>query len=77
MARPHLWEDNLQFVGGIQRIYGGDISPDGSRFVVTSGSGGDRPPINDTVIVYDLEQRQRRAAGVDLPALRLRLLGAI
>ena len=49
-----LWEDNLQFVGGIQRIYGGDISPDGSRFVVSSGSGGDRPPINDTVIVFNL-----------------------
>ena len=49
-----LWEDNLQFVGGIQRIYGGDISPDGTQFVVSSGSGGDRPPINDTVIVYNL-----------------------
>ena len=69
-----LWEDNLQFVGGIQRIYGGDISPDGTKFVVSSGSGGDRPPINDTVIVFNLEQRQRRAAGVDLPALRLRVL---
>ena len=22
-----LWEDNLQYVGGIQRIYGGDIAP--------------------------------------------------
>ncbi len=50
-----LWEDNLQFVGGIQRIYGGDISPDDSQFVVSSGSGGDRPPINDTVIVFDLD----------------------
>lgn len=50
-----LWEDNLQFVGGVQRIYGGDISPDDSQIVVTSGSGGDRPPINDTVIVYDLD----------------------
>ncbi|MBM0125622.1 PKD domain-containing protein [Pimelobacter simplex] len=49
-----LWEDNLQFVGGIQRAYGGDISPDGSYFVVTSGSGGDRPPINDTVIRFDM-----------------------
>jgi PKD repeat protein len=49
-----LWEDNLQFVGGIQRIYGGDISPDDSQIVVSSGSGGDRPPINDTVIVFDL-----------------------
>ncbi len=53
--KTSLWEDNLQFVGGIQRIYGGDIGPDDSYFVVTSGSGGDRPPINDTVIVYDLD----------------------
>ena len=43
-----LWKDNLQFVGGIQRIYAGAISPNGDYFVVTSGSGGDRPPINDT-----------------------------
>ncbi len=50
-----LWEDNLQFVGGIQRAYAGDISPDGSQFAVASGSGGDRPPINDTVIVFDLD----------------------
>ncbi|MFB9313974.1 PKD domain-containing protein [Nocardioides plantarum] len=50
-----IWEDNLQFVGGIQRIYGGDISPDGSYFVVTSGSGGDRPPINDTVIAFSMD----------------------
>ena len=49
-----LWEDNLQFVGGIQRVYAGDFSPDGTQFVVASGSGGDRPPINDTVIVYNL-----------------------
>lgn len=52
--RTTLWEDNLQFVGGIQRAYGGDISPDGSYFVVTSGSGGDRPPINDTVVRFDM-----------------------
>ncbi len=50
-----LWSDNLQFVGGIQRIYGGDIGPDDSYFVVTSGSGGDRPPINDTVIAFKLD----------------------
>ncbi|QNE21465.1 PKD domain-containing protein [Kribbella qitaiheensis] len=50
--RTRLWDDNLQFVGGIQRIYGGDISPDDSYFAVTSGSGGDRPPINDTVVAY-------------------------
>lgn len=49
-----LWQDNLQFVGGIQRAYGGDISPDDSYFIVSSGSGGDRPPINDTVIRFNL-----------------------
>ncbi len=50
----HLWEDNLEFVGGIQRAYGADIAPDDSYFVVTSGSGGDRPPINDTAIAFSL-----------------------
>ena len=50
----HLWEDNLEFVGGIQRAYGADIAPDDSYFVVTSGSGGDRPPINDTAIAFNL-----------------------
>ncbi|TWD82634.1 PKD domain-containing protein [Kribbella amoyensis] len=53
--RTRLWDDNLQFVGGIQRIYGGDISPDGTYFAVTSGSGGDRPPINDTVVAYPMD----------------------
>jgi hypothetical protein len=48
--RSTLWDDNLQFVGGIQRAIGGAISPDDSYFVVTSGSGGDRPPINDTAV---------------------------
>ncbi|MFC6287684.1 PKD domain-containing protein [Nocardioides sp. GCM10027113] len=50
-----LWEENLQYVGGIQRIYTGDISPDDSYFVVGSGSGGDRPPINDTAIAFPVE----------------------
>ncbi|MET0837577.1 MAG: PKD domain-containing protein [Marmoricola sp.] len=49
-----LWEDNLEFVGGIQRAYGAAVSPDDSYFVVTSGSGGDRPPINDTAIAFNL-----------------------
>jgi PKD repeat protein len=53
--RTRLWDDNLQFVGGIQRIYAADISPDGSYFVVTSGSGGDRPPINDTAVAYAID----------------------
>ncbi|MEV7431806.1 PKD domain-containing protein [Nocardioides sp. NPDC092400] len=53
--RSRIWEENLQYVGGIQRIYGGDISPDGSWFAVSSGSGGDRPPINDTVIAFPME----------------------
>ncbi|HQR26668.1 MAG TPA: PKD domain-containing protein [Nocardioides sp.] len=52
--RSRIWEDNLQFVGGIQRIYSGDIAPDDSFFVVGSGSGGDRPPINDTAIAFRL-----------------------
>ena len=50
----HLWEDNLEFVGGIQRAYGAAIAPDDSYFVVTSGSGGDRPPINDTAMAFPL-----------------------
>src|SRR5204863_7552078 len=48
--KSNLWQDNLQFVGGIQRAYNADISPDDSYFVVGSGSGGDRPPINDTAV---------------------------
>ncbi len=52
--RSRIWDDNLPFVGGVQRIYNGDISPDDSFFVVTSGSGGDRPPINDTAIAFSL-----------------------
>ncbi|MGC3994581.1 MAG: PKD domain-containing protein [Propionicimonas sp.] len=52
--RTRLWEDNLAFVGGVQRAFAADISPDGSYFVVTSGSGGDRPPINDTVVRFPI-----------------------
>jgi PKD repeat protein len=50
--RTRLWDDNLQFVGGIQRVYAGDIAPNDQYFVVGSGSGGDRPPINDTAIAF-------------------------
>ena len=53
--RTRLWDDNLVFVGGIQRAYAADISPNGEFFVVTSGSGGDRPPINDTAIAFPIE----------------------
>lgn len=53
--RTRLWEDNLSFVGGIQRIYSGDIAPDDSYFAVGSGSGGDRPPINDTIVAFRLD----------------------
>ena len=52
--RTRLWEDNLQFVGGIQRAFGAAIAPDDSWFVVTSGSGGDRPPINDTAMAFSM-----------------------
>jgi PKD repeat protein len=50
-----IWDDNLQFIGGIQRIYAGAISPDDSYFVVTAGSGGDRPPISDTAIAFPVD----------------------
>ena len=50
----HIWADNLEFVGGIQRAFDAAISPDDSYFVVTSGSGGDRPPLNDTAIAFPL-----------------------
>jgi hypothetical protein len=53
--RSTLWDDNLQFVGGIQRIYAGDIAPNDEYFVVTSGSGGDRPPISDTAIAFPID----------------------
>jgi large repetitive protein len=53
--RTRLWEDNLPYVGGIQRIYAGDIAPNGEYFVVGSGSGGDRPPINDTAVAFSFE----------------------
>ena len=53
--RSRLWDDNLQFVGGVQRIVAGAIAPDDSYFVVSSGAGGDRPPISDTVVAYPLE----------------------
>ena len=52
--RTRLWEDNLSFVGGIQRIVAGDIAPNDQFFVVSSGSGGDRPPINDTAIRFPI-----------------------
>jgi trimeric autotransporter adhesin len=50
--RTRLWDDNLQFVGGIQRVYAGDVAPNDQFFVVGSGSGGDRPPINDTAVAF-------------------------
>ncbi len=52
--RTRLWDDNLPFVGGVQRIYTGAISPNGQYFVVGSGSGGDRPPISDTAIAFPI-----------------------
>jgi hypothetical protein len=47
-----LYTDNLPRVGGVLRITKGDIDPTGTYFVVVSGSGGDRPPLNDTVIAW-------------------------
>ena len=77
--RSQLWDENLARVGGVTRIYGADIAPDDSYFVVTSGSGGDAPPISDTAIALPADRcvapGLRRAAAVDLPALRQHLLG--
>lgn len=50
--RTRLWDQYLPVVGGVQRLYNADISPDDSYFVVTSGSGGDRPPISDTAVAF-------------------------
>lgn len=52
--RSQLWDENLARVGGVTRICCADIAPDDSYFVVTSGSGGDAPPISDTAIRYPL-----------------------
>lgn len=52
--RTRLWDDYLPVVGGVQRIYAGDVSPDDTYFVVGSGSGGDRPPISDTAVAFPL-----------------------
>ena len=72
-----LWEDNLQFVGGIQRIYGGDVSPDGSKFVGHQRLR--RRPAADQRHRDRLQpqQRQRRATAVDHPPVRLDLLGRL
>jgi PKD repeat protein len=53
--RSTLWDENLGRVGGVTRIYAGDIAPDDSYFVVSSGSGGDAPPISDTAVAYPLD----------------------
>ncbi len=52
--RTRLWDDNLPRLGGVTRIYAGDIAPDDSYFVVSSGSGGDAPPISDTAIRFPI-----------------------
>ena len=38
----------------MQRAYAADISPNDQFFVVGSGSGGDRPPINDTAVALPI-----------------------
>jgi large repetitive protein len=52
--RTRLWDDNLARAGGVTRIVNGDISPDDSYFVVTSGDGGDLPPISDTAVRFPI-----------------------
>jgi len=62
--RSHLWDDNLARVGGVTRIYAGDIAPDDSYFVVSSGSGGDAPPISDTAVAYPLNAASVQSSDV-------------
>jgi PKD repeat protein len=52
--RTRLWDDNLAAVGGVTRIYNGDIAPNDQYFVVTEGSGGDFPPISDTAVEFPI-----------------------
>lgn len=52
--RTRLWEDYLPVVGEVQRAYAADVAPNNQFFVVGSGSGGDRPPINDTAVAFPL-----------------------
>jgi large repetitive protein len=62
--RSQLWDDNLSRVGGVTRIYAGDIAPDDSYFVVGSGSGGDLPPISDTAVAYPLNAQSLQDSDV-------------
>ncbi len=77
--RTRLWDENLARVGGVTRIAAADVAPDDSYFVVSSGSGGDAPPISDTAVAYPLNaaslQNDDVRRAVDLPALRPHLLG--
>jgi PKD repeat protein len=63
--RSRLWDENLARVGGVTRIYAADIAPDDSYFVVTSGSGGDAPPIQDTAVAYPLNAASLQSDDVD------------
>jgi hypothetical protein len=50
----NLYADYLPAVGGVIRVTNGTISPDGQYFAMTSGGGGDRPPVNDTVVAFPI-----------------------
>jgi hypothetical protein len=54
-----FWKDNLPNSGGTVRVTDAAWGPDGTWFV-TSNTGGDKPPANDSVQRFDL--------GVPLPA---------
>jgi PKD repeat protein len=63
--RSTLWDDYLQYVGGVTRICCADIAPDDSYFVVSSGSGGDRPPISDTAVAFSLDDASLQNSRVE------------
>ncbi len=63
--RTRLWDENLARVGGVTRICCADVAPDDSYFIVSSGSGGDAPPISDTVVAYPLTATSLQNDDVD------------
>ena len=52
--RTRLWDDNLARLGGVTRIYAGDVSPDDSLLRREQRLRRRRPPISDTAIRFPI-----------------------
>ncbi len=50
----NLYSDYLPVTGGTVRVTNMDISPDNSYLVTVSGGGGDRPPVSDTAVAFQM-----------------------